>query len=169
MNSKDIVYTNKSSYAAERYCLENSKITKYFLKNLDYLQDFLDTLIDIHIIKSISEGKYEMYFGKYKLAADFQALISLLGYKTLLKYNKVKNVFVVLFFNLSNSLTTKPLKSENLLLTHDEEFYNIYVFNEEPVKLITQCTNNRQETCIYYGVSAIKDEDTSYNNLGDDE
>lgn len=169
MNSKDIVYTNKSSYAVERYCLENSKITKYFLKNLDYLQDFLDTLIDIHIIKSFSEGKYEMYFGKYKLAADFQALISLLGYKTLLKYNKVKNVFVVLFFNLTNSLTTKPLKSENLSLTHEEEFYNIYIFNEEPVKLITQCTNNRQESCIYYGVSAIKDEDTSYNNLGDDE
>jgi len=169
MNRDNTEYYNESKELLEIYNRDCSKITKYFLKNIEYLQDFLDTLIHLDIIETKAEGKYEMYFGHYKLAADFQALISLLGYKTLIKYNKYLKLFVINFYLLTGSLTTKPTEFNTYSLLEEEKFYNIYIYNEPISELVTQCTDRKQETCIYYGVSAIKDEDTSYNNLGDDD
>ena len=159
MNSKEknTIGLNTSDFVSEKYSLDNSSLTSYFLRNLNYLQDFLNVLIDIKIIREISDCKYEMYFGKYKLASDFQALTSLLGYKTFIKFNKVKNVFALVFFNLTKAITSQPKDFSVNFMIKPDVFYNVYFPNDGLVSLITQSVTKEHESCIYYAVSAIND------------
>ena len=144
-NNINYLGINKSEWI-QKHSIEDCIL--YFYRNPTLFISFIETLEEIDLSIE-TKNKKAIFLTTYKNGLDIQALLSLFGYKTFLKYDKDYSMFRLTYYNYSGSNNANIKKEELRYLENKEEFYNLDLHIND-VKYLIASNNKSDETCICY-------------------